>query len=161
MSLQDLTANPSLASAVDVLSLSADPEGRVYVSSWEHARLPVWATQFHPEKNAYEWGDALHIPHSSGAVRVTQAFANFLVDAARRAGPGHGVSAEAEGRGALDDLLIYRYPPLFTGGHGPGAHPFFDQAYVFRPWREAGRVVAGRGRGVAGWRGGARAAAGV
>lgn len=142
MSLEDLTTNTALASAVRVLSLSADPEGRVYVSSWEHRSLPVWATQFHPEKNAYEWGDALHIPHSAGAVRVTQAFANYLVDAARRAGPGHGVSLADEAAGALDDLLIYNFAPVFTGAHGEGKHPFFDQAYVFKPWDESGGRVA-------------------
>jgi gamma-glutamyl hydrolase len=142
VSLESLMASRPLAEAVDVLSLSADnTDGKVYVSSWEHRRAPVWATQFHPEKNAFEWGDALAIPHDGRAVvALTQAFANVFVDAARRAGPGHGVSLEAEGKGALDDLLIYNTPPVFTGRHDGPDPPFFDQAYVFGPWKE--EVVA-------------------
>ena len=39
----------------------------------ESKRYPYTATQWHPEKNAYEWGDKLHIPHSRGAIEVTHA----------------------------------------------------------------------------------------
>ena len=37
----------------------------------ESKLYPFTATQWHPEKNAFEWGDKLHIPHSRGAVEVT------------------------------------------------------------------------------------------
>jgi gamma-glutamyl hydrolase len=78
-----------------------------------HAQYPVTATQWHPEKNAFEFPRHLHIPHSSQAVRLpskdsylsavqlwllrkstvrfcaaqvelTHAVAKFLVDSARR-----------------------------------------------------------------------------
>lgn len=39
----------------------------------ESKKYPYTATQWHPEKNAYEWGDKLHIPHSKGAIDVTYA----------------------------------------------------------------------------------------
>ena len=151
VSLESLVANKALAASVNVLSLSSDgTDGRVYVSSWEHRSLPVWATQFHPEKNAWEWGDAWHIPHERGAVlALSQGFANVLVDAARRAGPGHGPSLAEEAAGALDDFLIYNFPPAFTGRHDGPDTPFFDQAYVFKAWDDEGRVAAGGGRGAA------------
>lgn len=146
VSLESLMANEKLAESVRVLSLSSDStDGKVYVSSWEHRTLPVWATQFHPEKNAWEWGDGLHIPHQGEAVvALSQGFANVFVDAARRAGPGHGVSLEEEGKGALDDFLIYGTPPTFTGRHDGPEAPFFDQVYEWGPWEEEERRKGGR-----------------
>ncbi len=44
------------------------------------AQYPVTATQWHPEKNAFEWARDLDIPHDKGAIAVTQAVANFVVD---------------------------------------------------------------------------------
>jgi gamma-glutamyl hydrolase len=160
VSLESLVANPDLVDAVNVLSLSADAtDGKVYVSSWEHRALPVWATQFHPEKNAFEWGDSLNIPHAGEAVAaLSQAFANVFVDAARRAGPGHGVSLDAEAGGALDDLLIYNTPPVYTGRHDGPEPPFFDQVYLFAPWKEGEGVREG-GNGTAARRRGREAAA--
>lgn len=45
----------------------------MYISTMESKLYPFTATQWHPEKNAFEWGDKLHIPHSRGAVEVTHA----------------------------------------------------------------------------------------
>ena len=39
----------------------------------ESKKYPYTATQWHPEKNAFEWGDKLHIPHSKEAIDVTYA----------------------------------------------------------------------------------------
>lgn len=52
------------------------PWVQVYISTMESKKYPYTATQWHPEKNAYEWGDKLHIPHSKGAIDVT--FAGVL-----------------------------------------------------------------------------------
>lgn len=53
-----------------------------------HAHLglqyPIYATQFHPEKNAFEWASFLRIPHSEAAIEVGQETANFFVSQARR-----------------------------------------------------------------------------
>ena len=46
-------------------------------------QYPVTATQWHPEKNAFEWARDLDIPHDKGAIAVTQAVANFVVDEVR------------------------------------------------------------------------------
>ena len=53
-------------------------QARRYTGLWvfrltQHAcapvQYPVTATQWHPEKNAFEWPQHLNIPHSSQAVR--------------------------------------------------------------------------------------------
>lgn len=158
ISLASFENEPNLKENVDVLSLSSDPEGRVYVSSMEHKSLPFSATQWHPEKNAYEWGDKLHIPHSEAAVEVTRALSKVFVAGARRnshvvtkkrATRREGEEVENnDGDGdapapapadvdvvAEDELLIYNHPLTFTGRHRRQEdRPWLDEAYIFPPW---------------------------
>ena len=98
----------------------------------------------HPEKNAFEWGDKLHIPHSEGAVEVTHAVGKFFVDGARR--NSHGVpdgDVLAE-----DDLLIYNHPLTFTGRHERREdRPWLDEAYIFPPWETWKRCLRARRTG--------------
>ena len=62
--------NPKLSDFFDVLSLSIDKSGNPYVSTLESRKYPITATQWHPEKNAFEWTQTVHIPHSPEGVRV-------------------------------------------------------------------------------------------
>lgn len=48
------------------------------------SQYPVYATQWHPEKNAFEWASFLRIPHSPEGIEVTQEMANFFVGEARK-----------------------------------------------------------------------------
>ncbi|XP_052290375.1 gamma-glutamyl hydrolase 2-like [Citrus sinensis] len=51
---------------------------QVYVSTVQAYNYPVTAFQWHPEKNAFEWGPKA-IPHTEDAIRVTQQAANFFI----------------------------------------------------------------------------------
>ena len=42
-------------------------------------KYPIYGTQWHPEKNAFNWNPHYVINHSAHAVRVAQYFANFFV----------------------------------------------------------------------------------
>ena len=44
---------------------------------------PFYGTQWHPEKNPFEWATREAINHSKEAVLVTQYVANFFVDQGR------------------------------------------------------------------------------
>ncbi|KAH6795615.1 hypothetical protein C2S51_036601 [Perilla frutescens var. frutescens] len=70
--------NKRLCSFFKILTTSADEDGKVYVSTVQARRYPVTAVQWHPEKNAFEWGLS-GIPHSEDAVQVAQHVANFFV----------------------------------------------------------------------------------
>lgn len=123
---EQLADNPALADFINVLAYSEDRKGRLYVSSFEAKHYPVYAVQWHPEKNAFEWAPQLHIPHTQQAVEVTQAMASFLVSEARR--NCHGPEDDRQ----LDSLLIYNYPPNFTGEvRHRGEETDFDQCYFF------------------------------
>ena len=53
----------------------------VFVSALEARRHPIWAVQFHPEKNLFEWSPHYaSVPHSASAVAASLYFARFFVD---------------------------------------------------------------------------------
>ncbi|KAI3457614.1 hypothetical protein Pfo_014277 [Paulownia fortunei] len=91
----------------------------VYVSTVQARRYPVTAFQWHPEKNAFEWG-LPRIPHSEAAVQVTQNVANFFVREARK-------SMNRPSSWEVLENLIYKYRPTYCGKAGKG----FDQVYIF------------------------------
>ena len=80
---------PSLANFYKILSTNKDLQGVEFVSTIEANNYPIYGTQWHPEKNAYEWGmDSDGIPkeginHSPQAIAVEQYMANFYVQQAR------------------------------------------------------------------------------
>ena len=87
-----MAANARLAKFFNVLSTNKDRVGRPFVSSMEAkdaAGQPVYGTQYHPEKNNFEFGVFPNgsvyeaINHSPDAVAVSQAEASFFVGEAR------------------------------------------------------------------------------
>ncbi|KAG9347972.1 hypothetical protein JZ751_003991, partial [Albula glossodonta] len=60
--------------------LSTNTDGKVeFVSTMEAKDLPIYGTQWHPEKNAFEWTRP-YIPHSPYAVKATFFMAEFFVN---------------------------------------------------------------------------------
>lgn len=102
--------NTNLTSFYRMLSTNYDRAGRQFLSTVEGVRYPVYGTQWHPEKNAFEWYDKEDIPHSGDAVLIMQYLANFLVSEARRNTRSLGAQ--------LDDALIYNFSPVYTGKTG-------------------------------------------
>ena len=54
-----------------------------YVSTVEHKNLPIYGTQWHPEKNAFEWSTLENhdsMPHDPKAIQMAQYMANFFVE---------------------------------------------------------------------------------
>ncbi|KAG7956991.1 hypothetical protein I3843_11G152800 [Carya illinoinensis] len=111
--------NQNLASFFKILTTSADEDNKVYISTVHAHSYPVTAFQWHPEKNAFEWGLSM-IPHSEDAVQVTQHVANHLVSEARKS------LNRPPARRVLDNL-IYNYSPTYCGKAGKG----YDEVYIF------------------------------
>ncbi|GJP61329.1 hypothetical protein CLOP_g18500, partial [Closterium sp. NIES-67] len=123
-------SNDHLREFFHILTTSIDRNGTEYVTTIEARNYPIYGTQWHPEKTAFEWG-LPHIPHSAHAVAACQATANFFVNEARRS--THRPESEEE----MDDMLIYNHAPIFSGKNGRG---FFEQSYVFKEVSKAGVV---------------------
>ncbi|KAL5564916.1 hypothetical protein UlMin_028080 [Ulmus minor] len=111
--------NKDLCNFFQILTTSYDEDNEVYVSSVNAHHYPVTALQWHPEKNAFEWG-LTRIPHSEDAIHVTQHAANFLVSEARK-------SLNRPPLRQVLDNLIYNYSPTYCGKAGKG----YDEVYIF------------------------------
>ncbi|AES66557.1 putative gamma-glutamyl hydrolase [Medicago truncatula] len=114
-----LLGNKKLASFFEILTTCNDEDNKVYVSTVRSRNYPVTGFQWHPEKNAFEWGTP-SIPHTEDAIRTTQYVANFLVSEARK-------SSKRPVAQELRDNLIYNYRPTYCGKAGKG----FDEVYIF------------------------------
>ncbi|ETV80609.1 hypothetical protein H257_06133 [Aphanomyces astaci] len=83
-------ATESLTSFYNPVATSVDRQGRTYVSVIEAYQYPFYGTQFHPEKNAFEFGEYPDgnlwkwIDHSYEAILTSQAFGHFFIQEARR-----------------------------------------------------------------------------
>eukprot|EP01059_Diplonema_ambulator_P007838 TRINITY_DN17351_c0_g1_i1.p1 TRINITY_DN17351_c0_g1~~TRINITY_DN17351_c0_g1_i1.p1 ORF type:complete len:314 (+),score=55.03 TRINITY_DN17351_c0_g1_i1:73-1014(+) len=83
---------PQLTSFFTMLSTNVDRKGVPFVSQVEAKTVSVFGTQWHPEKNNYEWGvnpqdEALPleaINHSPAAIKGSQAMADFFLTEARK-----------------------------------------------------------------------------
>jgi len=119
-----LASTPALASLYNVLSTNYDRAGVEFVSTVEAFNYPIFGSQWHPEKNAYEWQrDANGAPHEAinharDAVLIAQYTANFFVEQARH--NFHKFATPAD----EDKALIYNYQAVKTTGS-------FVQEYFF------------------------------
>ncbi|GAA0139919.1 cysteine protease [Lithospermum erythrorhizon] len=114
-----LQENSNLCGFFKILTTCSDDNDKVYVSTVQAHNYPVTAFQWHPEKNAFEWGLSM-IPHSEDAVQVTQYVANFFVSEARK-------SLSRPPASEVLDNLIYNYSPTYCGKAGKG----YDEVYIF------------------------------
>jgi gamma-glutamyl hydrolase len=65
-------SNANLAAFFTVLSTNLDRGGKPFASTIEGKKYPVWGSQWHPEKNIFEWTSREAIPHSRAAVELAQ-----------------------------------------------------------------------------------------
>ncbi|KAJ0101026.1 hypothetical protein Patl1_04901 [Pistacia atlantica] len=119
ISPERMQENLDLSRFFKMLTTSADGDDKVYVSTVQAYDYPVTAFQWHPEKNAFEWGLS-GIPHSEDAIQVTQHVANFFISEARKS------MNRPPARKVLDNL-IYNYSPTYCGKAGKG----YDEVYIF------------------------------
>ena len=76
----------------------------------EAHEYPIWASQFHPEKNAFEWTKKWNnIPHSKDAIDSSMFFAEYFVEQTRKN------FHQFETRSNEEENLIYSFTPYYTG----------------------------------------------
>jgi len=113
--------NPLLAAFFKTLSWNTDLTGKIFISTMEAFKYPVYTLQWHAEKIAYEWNDWEDINHSTHAIKVMQYISDFFVSEARKS--MHKFPTKLDEQKAL----IYNYPVTFTGA----ADSDFVQTYIF------------------------------
>jgi len=106
------------------LSYNYDRNNLEYLSTIEAKNYPFIGTQFHPEKNIFEWAEKEpRIPHSRHAVHVSLYFATHFVNLARKS------THSFLDRESLEKFLIYQYQPYFVGRKEIDST--FEQVYLF------------------------------
>jgi len=86
----DFVSHEKLDSFFNVLSTNKDRKDKEFVSMIEAQKYPIYGSQWHPEKNNFEWGMSHDgtpyeaINHSPEAVYCSQSLVNFFVGEARR-----------------------------------------------------------------------------
>eukprot|EP00092_Neocalanus_flemingeri_P026722 GFUD01028972.1.p1 GENE.GFUD01028972.1~~GFUD01028972.1.p1 ORF type:complete len:425 (-),score=119.57 GFUD01028972.1:266-1441(-) len=106
------------------LSYNYDRFNLVYLSTIEAKNYPFVGSQFHPEKNIFEWSEREpRIPHSRHAVHVSLYFATHFVNLARQS------SHTFPDRDTEEQFLSYRYQPQFVGRED--VDWTFEEAYLF------------------------------
>ena len=115
----------------EVVASNRDARGKEFVSLFEARQYPFYGSQFHPEKNAFEWNQSWEVnntavganggAHSAMGVAVSQYFANFIVAEARKC-PHRWNSA------APIAPLIYDFEPTKTTATTTQQ---WEQCYVF------------------------------
>ena len=113
--------NQKMKSFFRILSTNRDRNGLEFVSTIEGIKYPIFATQWHPEKNTFEWTLKENIPHQDMSIKVTQFMSNFFVNQTRLSQHKFASSEEEEA------ALIYNFNPVYTG-HVSN----FEQAYFFK-----------------------------
>ncbi|KAK1326892.1 Gamma-glutamyl hydrolase [Acorus calamus] len=119
VSLKKFEENSALSNFFKILTTSVDEDDKVYITTVKAKMYPVTGFQWHPEKNAFEWGSSA-IPHTEDAIQVTQNVANYFISEARKS------VNRPPARKVLDNL-IYNYKPTYCGKSGKG----YDEVYIF------------------------------
>lgn len=104
---KNFSENKDLQSFFKVLSTNTDRNGKEFISSMEAYKYPVYAVQWHPEKNNFVWKSKAHINHDAHAVRVSQYFADFFVAQARKS-PHRFPDFKAENK-----VVVNNFHPMF------------------------------------------------
>lgn len=123
-----------LADFFEVLSTNEDTDANEFVSTVEAKHYPISASQWHPEKNNFEWGKIGKtygyeaIPHSADAVLLSQYMANDFVNRARHS-EHRFKTTEDESR-----ALIYNVPAV------PDPQGYFAEVYLWQD-REGKRIA--------------------
>lgn len=122
--VSEFESDPALHGFFDLLSVNEAPAGQVFVSTMEAKDYPFYGTQWHPEKNNFEWSqnsDYSNLDHSADAIAASRATAGFFVSEARKS--PHVFPEQQR------DSLIYSADVLYTGANDW----IYEQVYAFCP----------------------------
>ena len=120
VTVKSFNQNKKMKDFFNVLSTSVDRNGTEFVSTMEGKHYPFFSTQWHPEKNSFEWNPVRNMSHIAKAIETTQYMSNLFVNKARLS------QHKFESTEKEEAALIYHYNPLYTGKYS-----IFEQVYLF------------------------------
>ena len=106
----------------NVISLSYDRQNQPFISTMEGNGLPIFSSQWHPEKPEFEWNPDEGIDHFLVAVVGMQTMSNFFVQECRKS------SHRFDSSDLQMNSLIYQYNATYT----EAVDATYMQAYFIR-----------------------------
>jgi gamma-glutamyl hydrolase len=120
VSPQAFADSEALTSFYVLASLNKDRAGLPFVSTITARRYPISGSQWHPERQAYEWRPNIGLNHSPSVIRAMAWVADFFVGESRR--NNHSFTSTA----AMAPYSLYGFQPVVEGDVTQGY-----QAYLF------------------------------
>lgn len=118
--------NTELSKHMKVLSVDLDRNGKPFVSTVEGKDLPLYATQWHPEKAPWEWNPLWKIVRSDSAIKLSNYFGRFFVNECKH-NKNKFESLEAEDRALLHNWVSIPSSALYRLDHK--VHTLFTEIY--------------------------------
>jgi gamma-glutamyl hydrolase len=112
------TESAALTDFYVLSSLNTDRAGLPFVSTISARRYPITATQWHPERQAFEWRPNIGLNHDPAVVRAMAWVADFFVGTAR--GNAHAFPSPA----AMAPYSLYGFAPEAEGDVTQGYQAF-------------------------------------
>jgi len=106
-----------------LLSVNVDRKGKSFGSTIEGREFPFYATQWHPERNQFEWGVEETLCKTSDAIQSMQYLSDFFVLESRK--NFHYCLSSCQ------SALIYNFQPTYTGQDTSDNTPD-QQVYLFK-----------------------------
>ena len=133
ITLHTLRSNPKLREFFWAAATSVDRRGQSFISLLEARHgVPIFASQFHPEKSLAEFDENPNDPHTSEEVDASHWLASFFVQQARLS---HRAFATCH---AEQDSLVYNIAPHFVSKGTPRPTQSDTQVYILPPADQAG-----------------------
>jgi gamma-glutamyl hydrolase len=95
-----------LKNSFQILSTIKDQAGLEFVGFIEGKTAPIFGTQFHPEKNSFEFGRTT-IPHTNDGIYAMSYFSQFLVSLSKK--NSNNIPPEE-----LEKRQMFNFPPVRT-----------------------------------------------
>ncbi|KAH9503989.1 hypothetical protein Btru_067502 [Bulinus truncatus] len=109
--VEDYEKIPALKSFYRILSTNVGRDNKEFISTFEAYKYPFYGVQWHPEKNIFLWATNQVIDHDFNAVKVSQYFANFFVNEARKSSH-HFNSTDDEANAVIENAFRVYVPNL-------------------------------------------------
>lgn len=87
ISVKKFLSNPKLCEKLKIVQISKDKDGKWFCSGMEGRNLPIFISQYHPEKQAYQWSKTGEIRHNKDSVELSQHLASTFLSECRRYKP--------------------------------------------------------------------------
>jgi len=120
--------NLQLSKMFKLISMNVDRDGVPFGSTMEGREFPFYATQWHPERNQFDWGTRENLDKSPDALRAMQDLSDFFVSETRKNfNRFPSVAEETEN-------LIFNWIPVFTGANATSSFPS-EETFIFPAWQ--------------------------